>query len=144
MDAIVWILGGIALLALSKARVSLSPLGLGEGYMDTFNITIVPTALDISTEIVEANVEYPLTLDPGLFPTVKVPVNYYNTDPGTWVWCRIFDSFTGVWVTNQLSFTNLLGGNGTHTFTFSSIEHWRAVMPNVPWNLTIECGISWL
>ena len=139
------ILGTLAVLyALSRPRASLS---LGEGYMDSYNITISPTLKDIRTEINEANVEYPLILDPGLIPTVKVPVAYYDTDAGTYVFCRIKDSNTGALVTRQKSSLILFGGDGSRVFTFSGLApggDWGVVMPNAEWRLTIECGISWI
>ena len=139
------IIGGLAALyVLSRARTTLS---LGEGYYDSYNITISPTIADISTEIVKANVEYPLTVIPGLIPTIVVPVNYYNTNPGTSVFCRIKDASTGALVTRLKESLILLGGSGSRTFTFMGLApggDWGAVMPNAPWNLTIECGIIWL
>ena len=148
MEPVVWILGGLALLALLKPReYTVPPLSLGEGYMDSFNIVISPTLKDISTEIDEPNVDYPLTLDPGLAPTIVVPVNYYETDAGTYVFCRIKDTNTGVVLTKQKSSLILYGGNGSKTFQFSGVlpgGDWNAVMPNAVWNLTIECGISWI
>lgn len=144
MAVIPIVLGGLAVLALSKRRV---PLTLGEGYMDSYNITISPTLKDISTEIVETNVDYPLTLDPGFVPQITVPVNFYNTDAGTFVFCRIEDTLTGVVLTRQKSQLILFGGNGSKTFTFIGRipgGDWHAVMPSTVWYLTIRCGISWL
>ena len=142
--AIAWILGGLTLLALLRPRASLS---LGEGYLDSYNITINPTLKDISTQINEAGVVYPLTLDPGFVPQITVPVNFYNTDAGTSVFCRIKDTLTGVVLTKNKTQLILFGGNGSKTFTFMGLlpgGDWNAVMPSTAWNLTIECGISWL
>lgn len=139
-----WILGGLAVLALLKPRASLS---LGEGYLSSYNITITPTLVDISTEINEAGVDYPLTLDPGFVPVITVPVNFYNTDAGTYVFCRIKDTNTGEVLTKQKSSLIVFGGDGSRNFTFMGRPpggDWHAVMPSTAWNLTIECGISWL
>ena len=143
------IIGGLAVLyVLSKPREYTVPFpSLGEGYMDAYNITINPTLKEIITKIVELNVEYPFTLDPGFVPVVKVPVNFYDTDAGSFIFCRIKDANTGALVTKQKSNLILFGGNGSHVFTFSGrvpTGDWAAVMPNTAWNLTIECGISWV
>ena len=91
--------------------------------------------------------DYPSTLDPSFVPVITVPVNFYETDAGTYVFCRIKDTATGVLVTNQKSQLILLGGSGSKSFTFMGTPpggDWRAVMPSTAWNLTIECGISWI
>lgn len=144
MAVIPIVLGGIALLALLKPRASLS---LGEGYLSSYNITITPTLKDISTQINEAGVDYPLTLDPGFVPQITVPVNYYNTDAGTYVFCRIEDTLTGEVLTRQKSSLILFGGDGSRNFVFMGRipgGDWHTVMPSTAWNLTIRCGISWL
>lgn len=147
MTAIAWILGVLALYILSRPRVSLSPRTLGEGYMDSYNIVISPTLLDISTDINEAGVVYPATLDPGFVPVITVPVNFYNADAGTYVFCRIEDTLTGVVLTKQKSSLILFGGSGSKSFTFMGRPpggDWHAVMPSTAWYLTVRCGISWL
>jgi len=134
-----YILAGMAILALSKSRprVSSSVLtSLGE-VTDTRSITILPTTLAPSVEIIGVQVlEDPVVV--GTYAKVWVSIRANLGSPFAGDFCRIYDNDTGALVGVKKNW--ILFAGEEIVAKYDGIDDWNATMPNKTWNLRIEVG----
>ena len=132
------ILGGLALYALTRPRVSHAALvGLGT-VTDTEYLTLTPSAVLPAVEIIGVEViEDPV---PGVYAKVWVTIKQ-NAGAIISAFVRIYDDDTGAIVgykKNYLSF----GPGDTGIAKYDWLDDWSITMPNRVWNLRIEAGTN--
>jgi len=141
--AIVGILGILALLALSKPRVSLSHTAFARlGVVtDTEYLTLTPTGLLPAVEITEVQV----LVDPvvvGTYAKLLVYLKANAASPLLGDFCRIVDDDTGAVVGKKKDWYLVANGDTWIAYYDKGLVDWNAVMPNRIWNLRIEVGTN--
>ena len=133
------ILGGLALLALSRPRVTVTNAALTSlgDVTDTRSITILPAAVGPSVEIIGVQVlEDPVVV--GTYAKVWVTIRANVGSPFLGDFCRIYDNDTNVIVGVK---KNLILFAGEEIVAkYDGFDDWNATMPNKTWNLRIEVG----
>ena len=135
--------GGLILLSQLLKKPSLGRRGLGQRIDNTLDFTI--NVLAEGEVVTITNLEAPSSVAVGIVPTVKVTINH-NFAGWDWVFARIRDRDTGQVVAPMIS--HYMIGVGAWTFQFVGggypIGAWSAAMPDRPWNLVVEVGVTWL
>ena len=133
------ILGGLALLALSRPRVTVTNAALTSlgDVTDTRSITLLPAAVGPSVEIIGVQVlEDPVVV--GTYAKVWVTIRANVGSPFLGDFCRIYDNDTNVLVGVKKNW--ILFAGEEIVAKYDGIDDWNATMPNKTWNLRIEVG----
>lgn len=131
------ILGGLALYALTRPRVSHAALARLGVVTDTEYLTLTPALEEPFMEITNVEVIEPNPV-PGTYARVWVTIQQTRGGISS-VFCRIYDDDTGTLVGNKKNFITT-GAGDSRVVKYDWVDDWSMAMPNRVWNLRIETG----
>jgi len=133
------LLGGLALYALTRPRVSHTALTSLGVVTDTEYLSLTPAAVEPFMEITNVDVIEPNPV-PGTYAKVWVTIQQTRGYASS-VFCRIIDDDTGSVVGYKRDFITTGAGDST-VVKYDGWDDWSMAMPDRVWNLRIETGTN--